>query len=135
MSARSHFSLALAAVALTAGLAATGVGPAAAVPAVPVVKAAKAPAAAAECGVRSDRRLWCGNRVGAKGYQHRSYSSEVRGPLNTAFSWFQCWGHGDRHGGGNDIWYWTKLDNGQWGNVPAVDVYTSVDPAPGLDEC
>ncbi|MER6950147.1 hypothetical protein ABT294_39630 [Nonomuraea sp. NPDC000554] len=92
-------------------------------------------ARAAECGVRSDARLYCGNRAGARGYEHRSYGSMIRGTLNTTFSWFQCWGHGDPHSGGNDIWYWTKLDNGQWGNVPAVDVNTTVDPAPGLREC
>ncbi|MGG8407668.1 hypothetical protein ACM614_14120 [Streptomyces sp. 12297] len=115
------------AAALTAGLAIAS-GPAAAVPV-----AGKAPAA--ECGVRSDGRLWCGNRAGAKGYEHRSYGSAVRGPLNTSFSWFQCWGRGDNHPGGNNVWYWTQLDNGQWGNVPAVDVHTSVDPAPGLRQC
>lgn len=59
----------------------------------------------------------------------------MRGPLNTSFSWFQCWGRGDNHPGGNNVWYWTQLDNGQWGNVPAVDVHTSVDPAPGLRQC
>ena len=39
------------------------------------------------------------------------------------------------HPGGNDIWYWTLLDNGAWGNVPAVDVNTGQDPAPGLRAC
>ncbi|MCB5179222.1 hypothetical protein [Streptomyces antimicrobicus] len=124
MSARTKLSLGVAAVALTTGLA----WPAASAQAAP-----QAPAA--ECGVRADGKLWCGNRAGAKGYAHRSYSSAVRGPLNTGFSWFQCWGRGDSHAGGNNVWYWTQLDNGQWGNVPAVDVHTSVDPAPGLREC
>ncbi|MFF3019042.1 hypothetical protein [Streptomyces sp. NPDC057939] len=127
MSARKKIALGLAAAALAGGLA-TATGPAMATPT--AVKGA-----AAECGVRSDGKLWCGNRVGAKGYEHRSYGSAVRGPLNTGFSWFQCWGRGDNHSGGNNVWYWTKLDNGQWGNVPAVDVHTSVDPAPGLREC
>ncbi|MDF9811657.1 hypothetical protein [Streptomyces sp. SPB162] len=129
MSTRSKFTLALAATALTAGLTA-------AVPAAATTATAAGPAtAAADCSVHSDGKLWCGNRVGAKGYVDRSYGSGIRGPLNSSYSWFQCWGHGDRHGGGNDIWYWTLLDNGQWGNVPAVDVYTSVDPAPHLQEC
>ncbi|MEV7615561.1 hypothetical protein [Streptomyces sp. NPDC089799] len=127
MSARTKIALGLAAAALTSGLA-TAAAPAVAAP-------NTGTAAAAECGVRSDGRLWCGNRSGAKGYEHRSYNSAVRGPLNTSFSWFQCWGYGDRHGGGNNVWYWTQLDNGQWGNVPAVDVHTSVDPAPGLRQC
>ncbi|MEE1770221.1 hypothetical protein PUR34_19255 [Streptomyces sp. JV185] len=95
-----------------------------------------APAAhAAECAVRSDGRLYCGNKAGAKGYADRSYRSATRGTLNGTFSWFQCWGHGDPHPGGNDIWYWTELDNGAWGNVPAADVSTGQDPAPGLREC
>ncbi|MFD5064783.1 hypothetical protein [Streptomyces sp. NPDC058394] len=97
---------------------------------------ASVPAAhAAECGVRSDGRLYCGNKVGAKGYADRSYRSATRGQLNGTFSWFVCWGHGDPHPGQNDIWYWTQLDNGAWGNVPAVDVNTGQDPAPGLREC
>lgn len=127
MSVRKKIALGIAAAALAGGMA-TVTGPAAATP-------AAGQGAAAECGVRADGKLWCGNRVGAKGYEHRRYSSAVRGPLNTGFSWFQCWGPGEQHGGGNDIWYWTKLDNGQWGNVPAVDVHTSVDPAPGLAQC
>ncbi|MEU6998294.1 hypothetical protein [Nonomuraea sp. NPDC046570] len=100
---------------------------------------ASAPAAqsarAADCSVWADGRLHCGNKRGAKGYEHRSYRSAVRGTLTTTFSWFQCWGPGDHHPGGNNVWYWTKLDNGQWGNVPAVDIYTPVDPAPGLRQC
>ncbi|MEU0567025.1 hypothetical protein ABZ297_16795 [Nonomuraea sp. NPDC005983] len=107
-------------------------------PASSASSASSAPATAAraaECGVRADARLYCGNKGGARGYEHRSYGSLIRGTLNTTFSWFQCWGHGDPHSGGNDIWYWTQLDNGQWGNVPAVDVQTTVDPAPGLREC
>ncbi|MFG3013888.1 hypothetical protein ACGFZB_26345 [Streptomyces cinerochromogenes] len=125
MIVRRKLSVALATAALATGLL-TAAGPASAKP---------AGQAAAECGVRSDGKLWCGNRVGAKGYEHRSYGSAVRGPLNSSFSWFACWGPGDPHGGGNNIWYWTQLDNGQWGNVPAVDVYTPVDPAPGLRQC
>ncbi|WP_251061707.1 hypothetical protein [Streptomyces sp. ISL-100] len=117
-------AITLAATALTAGLAGV-TAPATAAPAGP----------AAECGVRSDGKLYCGNRAGAKGYEHRSYASAVRGQMNTTFSWFSCWGRGDSHPGGNNIWYWTQLDNGQWGNMAAVDVHTSVDPAPGLREC
>ncbi|MEU8437196.1 hypothetical protein AB0F18_30725 [Streptomyces sp. NPDC029216] len=55
------------------------------------------PASAAECGVRSDGRLHCGNRAGDKGYADRSYRSATRGTLVGTFSWFQCWGHGDPH--------------------------------------
>lgn len=127
MSARKKTALVLAALALTTGLA-TGAGPAAAVP-------ASGQSAAAECGVRGDGKLWCGNRAGAKGYQHRSYSSGIRGSLNTTFSWFVCWGYGDRHAGGNNVWYWTQLDNGQWGNVAGVDLHTPADPWGNLRQC
>lgn len=89
MSARRKIALGLAAAALTGGMA-TVTGPAAATP-------ATGQSAAAECGVRADGKLWCGNRVGAKGYEHRRYNSAVRGPLNTSPSWFQCWGRGDQH--------------------------------------
>ncbi|MFJ4879144.1 hypothetical protein ACIP93_28655 [Streptomyces sp. NPDC088745] len=130
MNPTKKFAVALAAAALTAGLTAAS-APGAAAP-----QAVAAPqGVAAECGVRSDGKLYCGNRPGARGFAHRSFNSEVRGQMNTSFSWFQCWGRGDRHDGGNDIWYWTKLDNGRWGNMPAVDVHTPVDPAPHLKEC
>jgi hypothetical protein len=132
MSAFKRIALALAGTALVGGLAVTA--PAEATPAGHSAGSTHA-ASAAECGVRSDGRLWCGNRVGARGYEHRSYGSAVRGTLTTGFSWFQCWGPGDVHLGGNNVWYWTKLDNGQWGNVPAADVHTPVDPAPGLRQC
>ncbi|MCX5193973.1 hypothetical protein OOK31_08690 [Streptomyces sp. NBC_00249] len=99
------------------------------------LSAPTATAQAAACGVLSDGRLHCGNKAGAKGYADRSYRSATRGTLTTTYSWFQCWGHGDPHQGQNDIWYWTQLDNGAWGNVPAVDVNTGQDPAPGLREC
>ncbi|GAA4086159.1 MULTISPECIES: hypothetical protein [Streptomyces] len=128
MNARKKIALFLSATALTAGLTVTGLPAAVAAP-------AKAAAPAAECGVRSDGRLYCGNAVGAKGYADRSYRSATRGELTTGFNWFACWGHGDPHQGGNDIWYWTQLDNGAWGNVPAVSVRTGQDPAPGLREC
>ncbi|MFF2231149.1 hypothetical protein [Streptomyces anulatus] len=126
MSVRKKTALVLAVVALTTGLA-TGAAPAAA--------PASGQSTAAECGVRADGKLWCGNRVSAKGYVHRSYTSGVRGSLTSGFSWFVCWGPGDYHAGGNNIWYWTLLDNGQWGNVPAVDVYTPSDPWGNLRQC
>ncbi|WP_329403416.1 hypothetical protein [Streptomyces melanogenes] len=127
MNALDKLALMAAATVLAAGFTA----------AVPAVAAAPAKTAkpAAECGVRSDGRLYCGNKAGAKGYADRSYRSATRGQLNGTFSWFQCWGPGDPHQGQNNIWYWTQLDNGQWGNVPAVDVNTGQDPAPGLREC
>lgn len=125
MNARKRLALLTRAAALTAALTATTMPAASAAPAKP----------AADCGVHSDGRLYCGNKVGVKGYADRSYRSATRGTLTTGYNWFVCWGHGDPHQGQNDIWYWTQLDNGAWGNVPAVDVNTPQDPAPGLREC
>jgi hypothetical protein len=117
-------------LALTAGLTALGS------PALADASVKAAPGKpAVDCGVHSDGRLYCGGRAGAKGYADRSYRSATRGQLNGTYNWFVCWGHGDPHAGQNDIWYWTELDNGAWGNVPAVDVNTGQDPAPGLREC
>ncbi|MFI5758599.1 hypothetical protein [Streptomyces sp. NPDC051569] len=127
MNVRRKIAVLVSATVLTTGLVAFGH------PATAVAPAGAKPAA--ECGVRSDGRLYCGNKAGAKGYADRSYRSATRGTLTGTFSWFACWGHGDPHPGQNDIWYWTQLDNGQWGNVPAVDVSTGQDPAPGLRQC
>ncbi|WP_308407004.1 hydrolase [Streptomyces sp. AC555_RSS877] len=92
--------------------------------------------ATAECAVHEDDgRLYCSNTADATGYEDRSYDSAERGRLETDFSWFECWGHGEQTENGNDIWYWTKLDNGAWGNIASSDLSTEEDPVPGLDEC
>ncbi|MFF5970062.1 hypothetical protein ACFY7C_00900 [Streptomyces sp. NPDC012769] len=134
-------SLTLAAGALLAGLV-PSVQPAAARPSAPRATApvtVATPLAATEekrCEVWwSDLRLWCSHRPGAYGYEHRTYGSAARGQLYGTYGWFACWGRGQQHSGGNDVWYWTQLDNGQWGNVPAVSVYTTQDPPPGLKQC
>ncbi|MFD7900899.1 hypothetical protein ACFV4F_43000 [Kitasatospora sp. NPDC059722] len=123
---------ALAVLVLTAGLVATAPSAGAA----PGMREASArPAVTADCSVHGDGRLWCGNNAGARAFADRSYRSATRGTLVGGYNWFDCWGHGDTHPGGNDIWYWTQTDQGPWGNVPAVDVFTSSDPAPGLRQC
>ncbi|MFB6783824.1 hypothetical protein ACFCX0_42705 [Streptomyces sp. NPDC056352] len=71
----------------------------------------------------------------SEGYADRSCRSAIRGQLDGAFSWFVCWGYGEAHPGRNGIWYWTRLDDGAWGNVPAVDVNSGRDPASGLRGC
>lgn len=90
----------------------------------------------AECEVRS-KVLYCtGNKAGGKLYRQRDYRSEVVHTLTGTSSRYSCWGHGAPHSGGNDIWYWTHFeDEDYWGNVPAVDVSTNQDPAPGLPMC
>ncbi|MEE2041571.1 hypothetical protein Q8791_30550 [Nocardiopsis sp. CT-R113] len=80
--------------------------------------------------------LYCDNRPGTPLRVNRSYESPVRDYLDTSHSWFQCWGYGDWHAGGNNVWYWTQGDRyGAWGNIAAVDVYTSVDPPAGINQC
>ncbi|MES0835875.1 hypothetical protein [Nocardiopsis tropica] len=92
--------------------------------------------AAARCEVRSNGKLYCGNYGGAPLYATRSYDSEVRDYIETTQSVFLCWGRGDRHNGGNNVWYWTNGDMyGRWGNVPAEYVFTSVDPPAGMTKC
>jgi hypothetical protein len=102
------------------------------------------PAAAAtratDCSVHADGRLYCANRADAKLYLDPGYSAPVTGTMHSTYSWFSCWQHGEMHPGRNDIWYWTKGDvprNGYsgWGFMPAYDLRTSGDPAPGLAQC
>lgn len=96
------------------------------------------------------KRTWtsdwvCGNRAGAPLYGCASFISAcpVIGWIDTSTSWFVCWGRGAWHNGGNNIWYYTKGDriaagqgsNQGWGFIPAVDVWTSTDPWPGMTEC
>ncbi|WP_150255098.1 hypothetical protein [Nocardiopsis deserti] len=80
--------------------------------------------------------LYCDNRPGSPLYAHRDTDSPIRDYLYTSHSWFDCWGPGERHAGGNSIWYWTQGDQtGEWGNIPAVNVFTTTDPPPGINQC
>jgi hypothetical protein len=89
------------------------------------------------CRALTNGHLYCENRVGAYGYADRSYWSNFRGRLLTSPSYFNCWGYGAQHSGGNNVWYWAQLDSppGAWGNIPAVDIYTDIDPFPGVRQC
>ncbi|MEU9585534.1 hypothetical protein [Streptomyces werraensis] len=95
---------------------------------------------------RTWSRDWvCGNRAGAPLYGCASFiaACPVIGWIDTSSSWFVCWGRGAWHNGGNNVWYYTMGDRvapGQdvhhaWGFIPAVDVWTSTDPWPGMTEC
>lgn len=95
----------------------------------------------ADCSVSNDG-MWCGNRDGALLYWGPNYDAEVTGQMLNSYSWFSCWQHGQTHPGGNDIWYWTQGDVANshtrahgWGFMPASDVLTPVNPAPGLGQC
>ena len=96
--------------------------------------------AAADCSVHSDSRLYCGNTANARLHWDPNYTSPVSGIMQTRYSWFTCWRHGQMHPGHNDIWYLTEGDipqNGYsgWGYMAAADVSTTTDPAPGLTQC
>ncbi|MFC7978113.1 hypothetical protein ACFUT3_23090 [Streptomyces cinereoruber] len=123
----------------------------------PPAAEAAPPAARASCTARNvshddayTGRTWtrdwvCGNRAGAPLYGCASFIAAcgVIGWIDTSTSWFVCWGRGAAHNGGNDIWYYTMGDrvapgrdgNHGWGFIPAVDVWTSTDPWPGMTEC
>jgi hypothetical protein len=84
----------------------------------------------------SDGKLYCGNYANAALHEHRRFDSPIVDYVRTTFSVFRCWGHGESHSGGNDIWYWTNGDyHGKWGNMAASEVFTSQDPPAGMDQC
>jgi hypothetical protein len=45
--------------------------------------------------------------------------------LRSSYSWFDCWGTGESHAGGNNTWYYTVGDdNAVRGWIPGVDINT-----------
>ncbi len=93
------------------------------------------------CSVHDDGRLYCTNAADSTMYAAPSFGSAAVNTLRSSSSWFDCWGTGDLHAGGNTTWYHTLGDdNGNWGWVPAVDLSTpdslDADPsAQGLARC
>jgi hypothetical protein len=78
------------------------------------------------CSVHGDGRLFCNNTPGAAMRATPHLSSAVVNHLRTSFSFFECWGTGDRHAGGNTTWYRTiGDDNSNRGWIPAVDLSTT----------
>jgi hypothetical protein len=115
--------------------------------------AAPAPADAGSCRPdhkpKADNRgnRWstgwvCGNRRGAALFSGPDYVFKVSTMLSNP-SWFVCYLRDVWHAGGNNVWYYTKGDRmapgagaaGNWGFMPAVDVWTSRDPWPGIPRC
>jgi hypothetical protein len=94
---------------------------------------------------RTWNSVWyCGNAPRVPMYIGAGASSGVAtGYMDTINSWFTCYTRGERHGGGNDIWYYSKGDRAapgwegreRWGYMPAVNVWTSSDPYPGIPPC
>lgn len=86
---------------------------------------------------------YCDNSQGADLYLG-ALSWDLTGFMDSRNSWFVCYRRGQQHKGGNDVWYYTQGDrpNGSsweahryWGYMPAYNVYSSVDPIPGMPEC
>jgi hypothetical protein len=78
------------------------------------------------CGVRSDGKLYCGNKYNAPIYDWQYFDSGVIDHLYTTYSWFTCWTTGDLHQGGNTTWYLTVGDqHGFAGLVPAYYLSTT----------
>ena len=99
------------------------------------------PPSSGDCSVHADGRLYCHNTGGAAMRSAARLSAGVVNRLRTTYSWFDCWGTGDLHAGGNTTWYYTLGDdNGNWGWIAAVDVSTTSDfdsnpSARGLPRC
>jgi hypothetical protein len=95
----------------------------------------------ASCAVQSDAKLHCANTPNSAMHAADNSESAVVNYLRTSNSWFDCWGTGELHAGGNHTWYHTLGDdNGNYGWVPGVDLKTtdSFDANPtaqGLKQC
>lgn len=111
---------------------------------VPAILVAPPAQAAVPCYADSAHHLRCGNVYNASIKQVPAYDrGGVPVPTvdhlrsgTTRPSWFQCWTTGQRHSGGNSVWYRTYGDvTGRWGYVAAAVVYTPYDPFPGVARC
>jgi uncharacterized protein YvpB len=94
-----------------------------------------------DCSVHADGKLYCTNTPGAAMHAAMTASSATVNHLRTTYSWFECWGTGEHHAGGNTTWYRTTGDdNPSKGWIPAVDLSTQPDfdgdpSARGLAKC
>jgi Domain of unknown function (DUF1906) len=87
--------------------------------------AAPLPPLPANCNVHSDGKLYCANKAPSAMYSATNTGSAVVNHLRSTSSWFDCWGTGALHAGGNTTWYHTLGDdNGNWGWLPGVDLST-----------
>jgi hypothetical protein len=80
----------------------------------------------------------CGNLKDSTIYEHAKSGVRI-GFMYSNPSWFACWTHGERHAGGNDIWYYTQADKSAerpelegWGFMPANRLITTRHPNPGV---
>jgi hypothetical protein len=85
---------------------------------------------------------YCGNQAGAAMYLGANDSTPVA-DMDSTTSWFVCYRRGETHAGGNNVWYYSQGDRSvagwsgrqAWGYIPAVNVWTTTDPAPEIPEC
>jgi len=87
--------------------------------------------------------VWtCGNQAGAAMYLGANNSTVVS-HMDSPSSWFVCYRRGEMHAGGNNVWYYSQGDRAAagwsgrqaWGYMPAVNVFTTTDPSPGIPQC
>ena len=101
--------------------------------------AAPAQASNPPCYSNNDGSLNCGNYAPTTLVnQPKLPDSDVRpvDVLRSNPSWFKCYVRGEKHSGGNNVWYYTYGDDtGRWGYIPAARVFTPQDPYPGVKRC
>ncbi|MFD7975346.1 hypothetical protein [Streptomyces sp. NPDC059071] len=76
-------------------------------------------------------RWYCNNVYGAPVYQSK-FGGDIVGYMFTTTSWFECKAdNGDYIGGPHPRrWVWTQADNGQWGYMRDIDIYSETNPLP-----
>ncbi|MGI5491062.1 hypothetical protein [Microtetraspora malaysiensis] len=83
--------------------------------------------------------LYCGNKAGVtlwRSPRYSEYDQDAVDTLKSNPSYFECYVSGEKHGGGNNIWYRTYGDvSKRTGYVAAESVYTWKDPFPGVSHC
>ncbi|MFI6388717.1 hypothetical protein ACIBHY_19535 [Nonomuraea sp. NPDC050547] len=96
------------------------------------------------CYAQGDGSLKCGNYAPRPIYNKTSWGdpdNQQTWPrrvdtLRSNPSWFKCYIRGEKHSGGNNVWYYTQGDDsGRYGWVPASTLYTPKDPFPGVKKC
>lgn len=93
------------------------------------------------CDVRDDGKLHCTNRADAPLRAEPNSTAAIVNTLRTTKSYFECWGPGEPHAGGNSTWYYTLgEDTPAYGWLPGVMLNTpdefDADPsAYGLRRC
>lgn len=85
-----------------------------------------APVVGLGCIIYVDRKLYCSNDAPSNMHAEPVGSSPVVNELLTQYSYFECWGTGELHQGGNTTWYYAQGDDGShtYGWLPGFHVKT-----------